>query len=58
MGSVHQRCPNKHLHPYLSGADFQDIEHVANGVDDVLLADKILKEGSVGTPPAKRLTRM
>lgn len=51
MKGVYQHCAKKNLHRYLAEFDFRYNERVANGVDDVTRADKILK-GVVG----RRLT--
>lgn len=51
MKGVYQHCAKKNLHRYLAEFDFRYNERVANGVNDVTRADKILK-GVVG----RRLT--
>lgn len=51
MKGVYQHCKKHHLHRYLAEFDFRYTNRIANGINDVYRADKVLK-GVVG----KRLT--
>jgi transposase-like protein len=51
MKGVYQHCKKNHLHRYLAEFDFRYSKRIANGVDDIQRADKLLC-GVVG----KRLT--